>query len=241
MLQREKNNRKNAEMKTIIMGGTDTERLFLLADSFTHKNVHVVVEISDFTDKGVDMASVIARHRGRYHLAASFVRPGMQILDFPCGTGYGSEVITHPKDCQYIGFDIDPIVVEFASRNYGSEQVNFGVNDLTSPDISDETYDLVCCLEGIEHIDQPFQETLVKKIYECLKENGRAVISSPVNPEGVSGKSSHNPDHLWELSAPDFKVLITSQFDANKVQFLSVTERLSTGVVTEFLYAIAQK
>jgi 2-polyprenyl-3-methyl-5-hydroxy-6-metoxy-1,4-benzoquinol methylase len=86
-------------------GGKKEERLYL--NDF-HSMKIIKTEMPN-------MRELVARHRSRYHLAAFIARPGMKVLDFPCGSGYGCEIV---EDVEYHGMDNDEITIEYAKYYY---------------------------------------------------------------------------------------------------------------------------
>ena len=177
-------------------GGKDEERLYLY-------------DLDAYDIKATDlpnMPELIARHKARYHLAAFLARPGMKVLDFPCGSGYGSEIL---ENVEYHGMDNDQATIAYAKvfylRLYCSQ---FSVNNLTNNPLHIDTdYDLILCIEGIEHIEQQYQAPLIKAFYDALKPGGRLLITTPIR-EGPTA----NPYHLYELSHIELINLLCAQF-----------------------------
>ena len=184
-----------------------------------------------------NMPALIARHKARYLLAGFFCRPGMNVLDFPCGSGYGSEVF-NDMDAWYEGMDVDEITVEYCRKMYCNQSNAFLVGDLTKPELVSRAYDLIACVEGLEHIGQEYQEPLIQAFHDALRPSGILVISSPEAPEG-SGPSKKNPYHLWELSRGDFVDMLDDVFI--DVQLLEYKDTLHNGEQATCLYGIARR
>ena len=189
---------------------------------------------------GVNMADLFARHKARYYLPALFCRPGLRVLDFPCGTGYGAEVFA-PFGVEYQGLDIYPVTLEYARKGYGRLGAAYGAGDLCRPQLRAECYDVVACIEGLEHIPMESQSGLIRELRRSLKEDGVLVVSSPENPTGRSGKSEHNKYHVGELTKADFLALLRSHFPADKVELLTHRATLSTGKRSNCFYGICHK
>jgi len=208
-------------------GGTNEERLYL----------EDIPDLGIFRTAMPDMPNLIARHKSRYLLAGFFCRPGMNVLDFPCGSGYGSEIFNE-IGAWYEGQDIDEITVEYCRKVYCNQNNTFMVGDLTKPKLIPSAYDLIACVEGYEHIDQEYQELLLVDFYNALCPGGILVVSSPEAPE-KSGPSKMNPYHKWELTEIDFWDMLTNVF--SDVQILRHKDTLHNGEQAICLYGICRK
>lgn len=221
-------------------GGADTERLYLQRLKFSLETGEtVIVEQSAFP--GIDMADVVARHKGRYSLLGLFCRPGYRVLDFPCGSGYAATILLREFGVEYCGLERDPITVEYARELYGSQRALFDVGDLCSPPEPMDAFDTIGCIEGLEHIEQQYQSPLIAALARALKSGGTLVVSSPENPTGKSGRSAHNKDHLWELTRDDFLALLWEHFPKENVELVTHKAVISTGVLTTCFYGICHK
>lgn len=217
----------------IELGGNQEERLYLHEVRFVHKGEDVWIKKTDMPN----IQEIISRHKGRYHLGAFYMRYGMNVLDFPCGSGYGLEIIG--EGTNYHGRDIDPVTIEYCRKIYCNSSKTFDVGDMTKPVIQRNHYDIIMCIEGLEHIEGKYQASLIEDFYKGLKKGGRLIISSPLSQYGESEKSRTNPYHLWELSELDFIEMVEMVFD--NVQFIKETEILHNGEKAEYLYAICRK
>ncbi len=213
-------------------GGTDEERLYLYDKTFMFNFEKVIVKKTVLPG----MEEIIARHKARYYIPSFFVRTRMRVLDFPCGSGYGCDII--PRDAFYEGRDYDEVTIEYCKRLY-SGFGDFFVEDLRKPFLPYDHYDVIACIEGIEHIEQEYQLPLIRAFNKALKPNGVLVVSSPENPEGISGPSKTNPYHLWELTRLSFTNILGEFF--NDVQIFSHKETLHNGQQATCLYGICRK
>ncbi len=223
----------------IIRGASDPERLYLKDLEFDLPDgTHVKITKTDITS--VDMKDLIARHKGRYSLLGLYCRPNDYVLDFPCGSGYATEILA-PFGVMYEGKDHDPITVEYAKHVYGSQTASFSVGDLTDPQLHPVRYNVIGCIEGIEHIESKHQKLIIEAFFNALKPGGTLIISSPENPTGESGPSMHNPYHKHELTRHDFLTLLTNQFGTENVELITQKATLSTGVLTTCFYGVCHK
>jgi len=204
-----------------MIGGKDEERL-VIEDCF-----ELGIKKTDMAD----MANLIARHKARYHLGAFLARPGMSVLDFPCGTGYGSEFF---KDTHYHGMDYNIDAIEYAKLRHKGI---FSVADMRSVTFN-EVFDLILCIEGLEHIEQEYQEPIIKAFRSSLIQGGRLLVSMPEAP-GKSGPNPYNPYHLHELTFNDFEKLLREFF--HNVQIITHEDTLHNGKKARLMFGICQK
>lgn len=220
-------------------GGQDEERLYLENLHFYHNDIVVDVSKTDFNLSGNDMEDLVVRHKARYYPVGLFLRPGMSLLDFPCGSGYAAAIFRN-FNIYYEGRDNDSPTIEYAKRMYGmygDEQAIFKVADLCDPLLNEKQYDVIACIEGLEHIDIGCQGPLISFFDLSLKKGGTLIISSPEAEE--SGPNPKNSFHKWELTEDDFWELLYSCFDI--VELITHKTRFHTGEWGTTLYGICHK
>lgn len=78
------------------------------------------------------------------------------VIDVGCGEG---EIISvwkkHCPECSIIGVDIDENILQTARER--NKNVRFEVQNICRLDIPDNSFDLVLCLEVLEHLENPRQ------------------------------------------------------------------------------------
>ncbi len=226
-------------MKTIILGGNNTERLYLKPLTFYHKNVKVKVKPTNLPN----LSDLIARHKARYYLVKSFIRSRDRVLDFPCGSGYGMEILNN-GNIIYDGLDKDELTISYAKIIYGLGKendvkfnINFHIKDLCNPKLYNNYYDVIACIEGIEHIERKYHKPLIKAFYRALRKGGTLIITTPNT--GKTGKSKVNPYHLCELTYNAFKKLLQISF--NDVSIITQRDTLHTGEKVNLMFGICHK
>lgn len=114
-------------------------------------------------------------HRARYRWAASMLEPGSRVLDYGCGTGYGTEIL-RAVGMQADGYDplVPPFDGPFATR-----------------------YDAVVCFEVLEHLHEPPLATLM-----ALEKLAPIVIASVPYMEAIGNNPHHRWFRLQEASFP---------------------------------------
>ncbi len=233
----------SSKNKVIGRGGADLERVYLYDCSIDAPQGKIEVKKSDYA--GVNMEDVIARHLGRYGLVIPYLKPGFKILDFPCGSGLALEIfgeLARFFKFSYEGWEFDEPTLLYARQIYSRfPWAGFRLGDLTSFILEPETYDTICCIEGIEHITALAQEKACAELVKGLKPGGALIISSPSPASGVSGPNRKNPYHLWELSREDFLKLLQKNFGQDNVEILSQINTLSTGERLPIFFAVCRK
>lgn len=220
-------------------GNIPCERLYLRDLEFTMPN-GARVKVQKTNIENVDMADLIARHKGRYSLVGLFCQPRFRVLDFPCGSGYAANLLKE-FGVIYEGMELDLQTIEYASRVYGGPTAKFIHGDLCYPQLGAEEYDVIACIEGLEHIDREYQSPLIAKLKDALKTGGTLIVSSPENPTGVSGPSLKNQWHKWELTREDFLSLLHFHFGGHGVELVTHRATLHTGERTTCFYGTCHK
>lgn len=183
----------------------------------------------------MDVASALSRmdfrkdelmHIGRYlnagqtaiDLSKTLERP-IRMLDIGCGEAYTIRTLYKSFVCkksdiigQYVGIDIDKPMLDHTKEEYENvlEMMNGRLisRDLTvDPKLKfkDNSVDLICWFEMIEHIQPKFVKPIMKEVHRVLSEDGVALISTP-NSNGSNEKLPK--DHIYEWSYEELRELI---------------------------------
>ncbi len=152
-----------------------------------------------------------------------------KICDVGCGGGFGSYILSHEADFVW-GIDINPESVRIAKglyekhKNgiYYSSQLTFDTIDIRSELREIQAFDVIACIEVIEHIaDYNKVLSFLKKL--CKKDkkgiwleppNATAVfISSPNrNSPKISKERPKNAKHVREWNAAEMYGILTKHF-----------------------------
>ena len=147
-------------------------------------------------------------HLPRYALASELARSA-EVLDFGCGTGYGSAMLAATAR-SVTGLDIDGSALEWARAHHRVDNLRFLQDDRLAADLPAASFDLITCFEMIEHVDETTQRAAIAQFQRLLRADGVLLISTP-NPE-VTKRYGENPHHLREMTREEFRGVLGEHF-----------------------------
>lgn len=147
-------------------------------------------------------------HLPRYELAKR-VAVGKTVLDFGCGTGYGSAALATVA-ARVTGLDIDAPAIAWAKATHAHAGLEFYRCDDLGASLPAASFDMVTCFEMIEHVDFDTQCAAVAAMARLLRQDGLLIISTP-NP-AVTRLYGANPYHLREMTSEEFLQLLMVEF-----------------------------
>lgn len=149
------------------------------------------------------------RHTERYKWASEKLR-GLTVLDYGCGTGYGSAILAKTAKA-VLGIDISQEAISYAKMHYKGLQ--FHVMDAMKTPIKNASFDAVVCFEMIEHVQNA--EKALLEIWRILAPGGILIISCPNITKNFLIKRQQK-SWKWHLGFFDyagFLKLISSRFE----------------------------
>src|SRR5205823_13867206 len=101
-----------------------------------------------------------------------------------------------------IGLDIDPGRLHKARLRLGERRgVRFAMADLQRPwPVRENTYDLIVCVEVLEHIHPTRQETFLHEASKALRTKGKLVLTTP-NGQRWLAKETPPTEECWTTHA----------------------------------------
>jgi len=147
-------------------------------------------------------------HMPRYQYALTLAA-NKTVLDFGCGTGYGSSILA-TRARAVVGIDIDESALEWARDTHRKPTLEFRQNSDFGASLPSQYFDLVTCFEMIEHVTADHQQLIIDSFVKVLKPDGVLLISTP-NPD-ITALYGNNPYHLCELTRDEFEALLRSKF-----------------------------
>ncbi len=146
----------------------------------------------------------------RYRWVAHHCR-GLDLLDVPCGMGWGTSFLRGCRSA--FGVDISEEAIAEARHRY-ARHATFMVGTMSRLPFNDEAFDLVCCLEGIEHVEPAIGEAFLAEAARVLRPRGMLFLSSPHCRDGCH---SGNPYHVKEYQPDELRRLLLPRFDIKEV------------------------
>jgi SAM-dependent methyltransferase len=136
---------------------------------------------------------------------------GKDVLDVPCGMGWGTSQIRGAKSL--VGLDISDDAIREANWRYGNA-VRFQCGDMARLDFPTSSFDLVSCLEGIEHVSPEIGRRFLEASERILRPGGLLLLSSPYCRRA---EHSGNPYHVHEYQPEEIRALLSERFAIENV------------------------
>jgi SAM-dependent methyltransferase len=145
-------------------------------------------------------------HRVRYEFATRYVRLG-DCLDFGCGYGIGTDLMSRSTSKSVVGVDIDQRCIAYARSHFVRPNLSYElVKEVTLP-VADRSLGLLVCFEVVEHLYPEQISTLLREARRTLREGGILLGSTP-NSRGRA--HSLAPYHIHEFSPEELSALARS-------------------------------
>jgi SAM-dependent methyltransferase len=141
-----------------------------------------VIEEGHYYKKQIDCKSRIIAwsHRSRFDFALKLAgnNPGA-VLDYGCGDGTFLTMI-EPKASFACGVDIAKNQIEECKQRFIGRKMIFEPINSAMHSIRPEGFDLVTCMETLEHCTKPVVEIVLNDLVAMVKPHGRVLISVPI-------------------------------------------------------------
>lgn len=177
----------------------------------------------NFAERPVEETEIfkplLARMREPYKFTTKNFE-GHLILDFGCGEGYGSRILSE-KFGRVIAVDKD-ISVFTASRDNFHNSYIMNLCAIENLPFEDRTFDIICCFQSLEHIEN--YEILLEETKRVLKKSGVLLISTPNKTKIVSGL---NPYHYREFSPDELHKTLSRFFSDVKLSGIFGNKKFS--------------
>lgn len=109
-------------------------------------------------------------HRFRYHLAKGFVDVGDVVIDYGCGTAYGTDILSETA-LRVIGIDSSQANIDYARLTHPKDNIDYVCANIETLDIPE--CDVAVQFENLEHLYDP--KSFVDKLKKSV---GKYIIMS---------------------------------------------------------------
>jgi ubiquinone/menaquinone biosynthesis C-methylase UbiE len=140
----------------------------------------------------------------------------MAVLDFACGTGYGVGLLQAAGGARVVGLDRALDAVLHAREHYGNDAAQFAAGDATQLPFRTEAFDLVVCMETIEHVSEVDQ--LLGELRRVLRRSGTILFSTPNKAlHSPNSERPMNPYHVVEYTLEQFRDVLRPYFAVERM------------------------
>lgn len=159
----------------------------------------------------------------KFLIESRSVREGMVALDFGCGPGFLLQYLLSQGLVCY-GVDSSLEQIDLVNEKFSNSSSWRGGSVAFHPPLPfpDASFDLIICVEVLEHLMPEMQEAIPLEIFRLLKPNGRALFTTPNNEDLDRNKvycpfcdtRFHRRQHMRSLNSKDmFTMLQAFGFD----------------------------
>ena len=120
-------------------------------------------------------------HQSRFVKALDLIGQDTQkLLDYGCGDGTFL-ALASDRFVEGHGVDVDADQIDGCRTRFASiENVKFFVNDQLAGSRHDGSYDVVTCMETLEHCTAPVVDAVLQDLARLCASGGRVIISVPI-------------------------------------------------------------
>lgn len=129
------------------------------------------------------------------------------VCDFGCGWGIGTFIIKYNGATAVTGIEANDQSFIDARAFYEQPSVRFVNQYMYQTYLDAESFDLVTCIETIEHVDFEERDLTIKEAWRILKSGGRFLISTPEQKNG--SVAYPNGSHFYEYKTEELIDIVT--------------------------------
>lgn len=155
----------------------------------------------------------------RHLVAYRFLLPyatRRRVLDLGCGEGYGTNLLASVA-VEAVGVDLAPEAIYHARRTYRRPNLRFLYRDIYDLGLEDASFDLVCSLQVVEHLQYP--NRFMEEARRVLRPGGLCVITTPNRRIISPGRETPiNPFHIREYDHHEFSNFMSRFYSQTEIR-----------------------
>jgi len=169
--------------------------------------------------------TIYAMHAASYAFVQNLCT-GKKVLDFGCGSGYGTRRISDIAEEAY-GVDIAGDAVEYARTRYHNKNLHFLQIDPQSPlPFPAGSFDVVLSFQVIEHVND--DEAYLREAHRLLKPGGTLVLITPDRKNRLlPGQKPWNRWHLREYGMAQLSGKVRKYFQLKSELRMGAPRRIA--------------
>lgn len=162
--------------------------------------------------------AIYLMHKSSYLWAARWCE-GKNILDYGCGTGYGSNIIAGESE-KICAVDVSTDALDFARSHYSHPNLTFKAIESNQPlPFPSSSFDVVISFQVIEHIEN--DEFYISEASRVLKSGGVLLLITPDRKNRLfCWQQPWNRWHIREYSEKHLTKLIENYFHISHKLFM---------------------
>lgn len=166
-----------------------------------------------------------AKHFAPYVFIAPKVA-GQRVLEIGIGSGYGTKYLAD-RAKEVMGVDLVVGNIHRAYTQYQQANLHFLPMDATQLAFEDQSFDVACSFQVIEHIPESELERFVSEIARVLKPGGVFYVTTLNLAHGMKPGQPYpkSPYHEKEFTAPELECLLRLAFPVIEMYGLHLTLR----------------
>jgi len=160
-------------------------------------------------------------HMASYRFAEPYTR-GRRVLDFGCGSGYGSDQIARTAD-RVTAVDVADDAIAYARGQFRRANLEFRAIDPAEPlPFSDASFDVILSFQVFEHVSDPSH--YLSEVRRLLAPNGNLILITPDRSTRLLPRQRPwNRWHVHEYGKRELAAVLANHFD--QIEVLGMTAR----------------
>ncbi|MFH0762961.1 MAG: class I SAM-dependent methyltransferase [Candidatus Omnitrophota bacterium] len=153
---------------------------------------------------------------------------GKRVLELGCGDGYGSFYLAKIAS-RAVGIDYEEKVILQAKNKYRHPNLSFLCMNATNLGFKDNSFDIICSFQVIEHIPENKLMLYLSEIKRVLSPGGRFYLSTLNLEHNMKSPLTYkkNSAHCKEFKVDELKKLLLDIFPAVRIYGLRLAPKHS--------------